>query len=145
MMERTVLRPFHVALPVRNLASARAFYRDLLGCREGRSNRHWVDFDLFGHQIVCHLAPRSRSFANPENEVDGRGVPVPHCGVVLTMGEWRALAERLERGGAKFLIEPTLRFVGRPGEQGTFFLADPSGNALEFKGFEDLGDLFSTR
>ena len=135
-----MLRPFHVALPVRDLDAARAFYRDLLGCGEGRSGRTWVDFDLLGHQLVCHLAPdRGRD----QNEVDGRAVPVPHCGVVLAMGEWRALAERLRRGGVDFLVEPTVRFAGKPGEQGTFFVEDPSGNALEFKGFEDLGELFS--
>ncbi len=137
--------PFHVALAVRDLGEARAFYRDVLGCREGRSERLWVDFDLFGHQLVCHLtATGGPPTPVGHNPVDGDAVPVPHCGVVLPLERWRQLAGQLERAGAAFLIPPKTRFRGEAGEQGTFFLADPSGNVLEFKGFRDLAALFAT-
>ena len=138
------LRPFHVAVPVDDLAEARRFYGELLGCREGRSASRWVDFDLFGHQFVCHLRdPGTTPTAAPVyNLVDGEQVPVPHYGVVLTMADWQRLAERLTAAGQAFVIEPTIRFAGETGEQGTFFLLDPSGNALEFKGFENLDSLF---
>lgn len=134
--------PFHVALPVRDLAASRAFYGGLLGCEEGRSADRWVDFDLYGHQLVCHqvAAVQASSHASP---VDGDAVPIPHCGVVLPIEAWRALAERLRSAGVAFLIEPRLRFAGEVGEQGTFFVEDPSGNVLEFKGFADLSELFS--
>ncbi|NWG46593.1 MAG: VOC family protein [Alphaproteobacteria bacterium] len=132
---------FHLAFPVHDLAAARAFYGGLLGCAEGRSSEHWVDFDLFGHQIVAHLAPRPE--AAPRNAVDGDGVPVRHFGLILPWAEWEALAERLRTGGARFLIEPRIRFRGLPGEQGTFFIEDPSGNALEFKSFEDEAMIFA--
>lgn len=134
--------PFHVAFGVHDLAAARAFYTGLLGAREGRSASTWVDFDLEGHQLSAHLvaAPAGDGTAN---EVDGRHVPLPHFGLVLPPEAWRALAERLERAGVAFTIEPTVRFRGRAGEQSTLFLRDPSGNALEFKSFADPGRLFA--
>lgn len=136
------LPPFHLAFPVDDLAAARAFYGNLLGCPEGRSAPEWVDFDLHGHQIVAHLAPDSvRSKAN--NSVDGKEVPVPHFGLVLPMDEWRALARRMVNAGTKFVIEPTVRFAGEPGEQATMFLFDPSGNALEFKAMANPDALFA--
>ncbi len=147
-MRTDSLRPFHLAIPVRDLEEARGFYGGLLGCREGRSAATWVDFDLAGHQLVCHLESRSPEGAPPGREasnlVDGDEVPVPHFGVVLGMAQWEALAQRLAAAGAAFVLPPRVRFVGRPGEQGTFFLRDPSGNALEFKGFADLRQLFAT-
>jgi extradiol dioxygenase family protein len=136
------LSPFHLAFPVDDLAAARRFYGELLGCREGRSAAKWVDFDLFGHQIVAHLAPgevRRRS----TNEVDGENVPVPHFGVVLEMNEWRRLARRLQSAGIDFVIAPTVRFEGQPGEQATMFFLDPAGNALEFKAMADAANLFA--
>jgi putative membrane protein len=142
------LQPFHLAVQVRDLSEARSFYGGLLGCAEGRSAAEWVDFDLFGHQLVCHVNPRLGPAGQvPEyrNPVDGDDVPIPHFGVVLGMEEWQALAGRLQAAGAAFILAPHVRFVGRAGEQATFFLRDPSGNALEFKGFRDLGQLFSTR
>ena len=137
------LPPFHLAFPVDDLAAARGFYETLVGCREGRSADDWVDFDLYGHQIVAHLAPElvRRRATNP---VDGEDVPVPHFGLVLPMDEWKALAARLESAGVEFVIPPTVRFAGQPGEQATMFLLDPSGNALEFKAMEDPAKLFAT-
>ena len=137
------LQPFHLAFPVDDLAAARRFYGGLLGCPEGRSAEHWVDFDLHGHQIVAHLAPEAAP-KRGANEVDGEHVPVPHFGLVLTMDEWRALAERLQAAGVDFVIEPTIRFEGDPGEQATMFLLDPAGNALEFKAMVDPNKLFAT-
>ena len=136
------LPPFHLAFPVDNLAAARSFYGELLGCPEGRSADHWIDFNLFGHQIVAHLAPAA---ARPRatNAVDGEDVPVPHFGVVLDMAEWRRLADRLEAAATDFVIAPTVRFAGEPGEQATMFLLDPAGNALEFKAMADPGNLFA--
>jgi extradiol dioxygenase family protein len=134
--------PFHLAFPVDDLAAARSFYGGLLGCPEGRSADRWVDFDLYGHQIVAHLspaAPRVRS----TNPVDGEHVPVPHFGIVLPMGEWKALAGRLEDAGVEFVIEPTIRFEGEAGEQATMFFHDPAGNALEFKAMADPAKLFA--
>ena len=136
------LPPFHLAFPVDNLAAARRFYGELLGCPEGRSAAHWVDFDLHGHQIVAHLAPEAVRL-RATNPVDGDDVPVPHFGLVLEMGEWRELAERLKGAGVQFVIEPTVRFEGQPGEQATMFLLDPSGNALEFKAMADPAKLFA--
>ncbi|HVL78093.1 MAG TPA: VOC family protein [Sphingomicrobium sp.] len=136
------LPPFHLAFPVDDLAAARAFYGGLLGCREGRSADHWVDFDLHGHQIVAHLAPEAVK-ARTTNPVDGDEVPVPHFGLVLAIGEWKALARRLEEAGIEFVIPPTVRFAGEPGEQATMFLLDPAGNALEFKAMADPGKLFA--
>lgn len=137
------LRPFHLAFPVHDLAAARAFYGDTMGCREGRSSADWVDFDFFGHQIVAHLAP-GQAGDRASTKVDGHGVPVPHFGVVLTMADWRALADRLRTAGVAFAMEPTVRFAGEPGEQATMFFRDPSGNALEIKAFEDDANLFAT-
>jgi extradiol dioxygenase family protein len=143
-----VLTPFHVALQVRNLDEARLFYKDVLGCPEGRSASGWVDFNLYGHQFVCHLNPQlgqKGKIASHYNPVDGQGVPVPHCGVVLEMKDWSALADRLRSHQVNFMIEPYIRFKGEPGEQATMFLLDPSGNALEFKSFKDISEqLFST-
>jgi extradiol dioxygenase family protein len=141
----TTAGPFHLAIPVDDIGKARAFYGDLFGCAEGRSAPHWVDFDFFGHQLVCHLAPAAD--VAHHNPVDGDEVPVPHFGVVLSMAEWQALAERLRRRlpefGLAFVIEPRVRFRGQAGEQATFFLRDPSGNALEFKAFADPSRLFA--
>ena len=136
------LPPFHLAFPVDDLSAAREFYGELLGCPEGRSADRWVDFDLHGHQIVTHLAPErvSRRTTNP---VDGEDVPVPHFGLVLGMEEWKRLASRLENAGIEFVIPPTIRFEGQPGEQATMFLLDPAGNALEFKAMADPAKLFA--
>jgi extradiol dioxygenase family protein len=137
------LPPFHLAFPVDDLAAARRFYGELLGCPEGRSAEEWVDFDLRGHQIVAHLAPDAVR-ARASNAVDGEDVPVPHFGIVLPMAEWRALADRLEEAGVEFVIPPTVRFEGQPGEQATMFFRDPAGNALEFKAMADPAKLFAT-
>ena len=136
------LPPFHIAFPVDDLAAARDFYGRLLGCPEGRSADHWVDFDLHGHQIVAHLAPEAVP-ARATNPVDGDEVPVPHFGLVLPMRDWQALAERLAGAGVQFVIPPTVRFAGQPGEQATMFLLDPAGNALEFKAMADPAKLFA--
>lgn len=137
-------QPFHLAIKVHDIAAARAFYGELLGCPEGRSAESWVDFDLYGHQLVCHLAPAGDAGGVHHNPVDGDQVPVPHFGVVLEMPTWEALAERLRRAGVEFVIEPHVRFRGQPGEQATLFFLDPSGNALEFKAFADIeGQLFA--
>jgi uncharacterized protein len=139
-----MLTPFHLAIPVRELAAARAFYGKLLGCPEGRSSADWVDFDFFGHQLVCHLVADSGARAAARNPVDGHDVPVPHFGMVLKMPDWESLAARLKKAGVAFVIEPHVRFPGQPGEQATMFLIDPSGNALEFKSFRDIaGQLFA--
>lgn len=135
--------PFHLAFPVHDLAAARRFYGDVLGCREGRSSDAWVDFDLYGHQIVAHLAPGAPRVAR-HNVVDGHDVPIPHFGVILTLAQWQALAERVRRAGVRFVIEPSTRFKGQPGEQATMFFMDPSGNALEFKAFADPTQVFAT-
>ena len=136
------LSPFHVAFPVHDLQSARAFYGGLLGCPEGRSCEEWVDFNFYGHQIVAHLAPEEARQAQ-RNTVDDHGVPVRHFGIVLPMAEWTALAARLRSGGVRFLIEPYIRFKGQPGEQATMFFLDPSGNAIEIKAFSDIAKLFA--
>jgi hypothetical protein len=138
----SVKHPFHLAFPVTSLEKARAFYGGLLGCPEGRSSDTWVDFDLQGHQIVAHLAPDEAGHRQT-GQVDGDDVPVRHFGLVLSMDEWRALAERLRAAGTKFVIEPHVRFQGQVGEQATMFLLDPCGNALEFKAFADPGQLFA--
>lgn len=139
------MRPFHLAFPVDNLAKARAFYGTLLGCPEGRSSEEWVDFDLYGHQIVAHLSPEeaAANLRAATNAVDGDAVPVRHFGVVLPMEEWQALSQRLAAAGVKFVIEPHIRFKGEVGEQATMFFLDPCGNALEFKAFADIGRLFA--
>ena len=137
-----VERPFHLAFPVRDLAEARAFYGGLLGCPEGRSSPEWIDFDLYGHQVVAHLAPHECG-AVTTNAVDGDNVPVRHFGVVLTMTDWERLAQRLKEAQTRFVIEPHVRFKGEVGEQATMFFLDPSGNALEFKAFQDDSQLFA--
>jgi extradiol dioxygenase family protein len=146
-MERGVealsLTPFHIAFPVDDLVAARHFYGKTLGCPEGRSSAEWIDFDLFGHQIVAHLAPRVQTAPEHHNPVDGHAVPVPHFGVVLTMEQWGALADRLRAAGQKFEIEPYIRFKGEVGEQATMFFYDPAGNALEFKAFADMSQVFA--
>ena len=139
-MEPTPL--FHLAFPVHDLAQSRAFYGELLGCPEGRSSDAWVDFNFFGHQVVAHLAPDETRPA-ARNEVDGDDVPVRHFGVILSMDQWHALAEKLKSAGTRFIIEPHIRFKGLPGEQATMFFLDPSGNALEFKAFGDMAQVFA--
>ncbi|MFL6468264.1 MAG: VOC family protein, partial [Pyrinomonadaceae bacterium] len=124
------------------LDAARTFYGDVLDCEEGRSSELWIDFNLYGHQIVTHLAENG-SGVKSTNHVDSDNVPVPHFGIVLPMEEWRELAERLKAKGVKFVIEPKIRFAGEVGEQATMFFLDPSGNALEFKGFNDLSRVFA--
>jgi len=137
------LTPFHVALQVRDIDEARCFYKNILGCAEGRSTVHWVDFNLYGHQLVCHLNPalgRQGQISSRHNPVDGHSVPVPHCGVLLEMGDWVVLAQRLKEHGLKFVVDPYVRFAGQPGEQATLFILDPSGNALEFKAFKNIAE-----
>ncbi|WP_260927155.1 VOC family protein [Novosphingobium sp. 9] len=138
------LRPFHLAFPVHDLAAARAFWGDLIGCREGRSADTWVDFDFYGHQIVAHLVPEMAQGPVGANPVDGHGVPVPHFGIVLEKEDWQALADRLTVAGVDFGIKPYVRFAGKVGEQATMFFRDPSGNAIEMKAFADLDQLFAT-
>jgi extradiol dioxygenase family protein len=134
--------PFHLAFPVDDLAAARRFYGDLLGCPEGRSADEWIDFNLLGHQIVAHLAP-DQVHKRSTNDVDGEQVPVPHFGLVLSMPDWKRLAARLRDARQAFVIEPTVRFEGLPGEQATMFLLDPAGNALEFKAMANPENLFA--
>lgn len=136
------LRPFHLAFPVDDLEAARRFYVDVLGCGLGRESDRWIDFDLGGHQVVAHLVDDGEG-APGSNVVDGKNVPAFHFGVVLTMEDWRAMAARLRAADAEFLIEPYVRNAGGVGEQATFFVRDPAGNALEFKAFDDLGQLFA--
>ena len=136
------MHPFHLAFPVSSLESARKFYGALLGCPEGRSSDAWIDFNLYGHQIVAHLAPDEVGHRQT-SEVDGDDVPVRHFGVVLSMEEWETLARRLRKQGVRFIIEPHIRFKGEVGEQATMFFLDPSGNALEFKAFADPSRLFA--
>lgn len=138
----SVAHPFHLAFPVTSLQKARAFYGELLGCPEGRSAPDWVDFDFYGHQIVAHLSPEEAGHRNA-SAVDGENVPVRHFGLVLSMGEWEALSEKLIRAGTQFVIEPQIRFKGEVGEQATMFFLDPCGNAIEFKAFKDIGRLFA--
>ena len=136
------LSPFHLAVPVHDISAARAFYGGTLGCPEGRSTEQWIDFDLFGHQFVVHLKEGMEA-DNHVNAVDGHGVPVPHFGVVLEWDQWEALAEKMRSLGTEFVIEPYIRFKGEVGEQATMFFLDPSGNALEFKAFKDMSQLFA--
>lgn len=141
MHKPSKLTPFHLAIQVRDLDEAREFYGKLLGCREGRSSSSWVDFDLFGHQLVCHVNPRIGTQGQLPvefNQVDSSNVPVPHFGVVMEMADWENLAVHLRAQGMNFIIEPYIRFKDQPGEQATMFLLDPSGNALEFKAFADI-------
>jgi extradiol dioxygenase family protein len=137
------LPPFHIAFPVNDLAAARAFYGGILGCEEGRSDEKWVDFNLFGHQIVAHLVENSADAGKNFNHVDRHEIPVPHFGVVLDWDAWTNLAEQLRLKQVEFSIEPCIRFAGQPGEQATMFLLDPAGNALEFKAFRDKQQIFS--
>jgi len=137
------LTPFHLAFPVHSLSASRTFYGELLGCPEGRSSGQWIDFDLFGHQIVAHLSPTAQPVEH-HNPVDGHKVPVPHFGVVLEWDAFHTFADRLRRAGVHFLIEPHIRFPGQVGEQATMFFLDPSGNALKFKSFRDRSKLFAT-
>lgn len=139
-MQATAL--FHLAFPVRDIAEARGFYGDLLGCSEGRSSNEWVDFNFYGHQVVAHLAPDECGNAST-NEVDGDSVPVRHFGAILPMSDWEALADKLRAAGTRFVIEPHVRFKGQVGEQATMFFLDPSGNALEFKAFGDISQVFA--
>ena len=136
------LTPFHLAFPVKDLEASRQFYGTVLGCQEGRSSAHWVDFSLFGHQIVTHLQPAIVPVAGT-NPVDGHNVPIPHFGVVLTMEDFHNFADRLKRAGVRFELEPTVRFKDEVGEQATMFFLDPSGNALEFKAFADMSSVFA--
>ncbi len=133
---------FHLAFPVQSLEESRKFYGEVLGCEEGRSSDEWIDFNLFGHQIVAHLAPDAVGVKH-ENEVDADHVPVPHFGIVLPMDEFHALAEKLKAQNVEFVIEPKIRFAGEVGEQATMFFLDPSGNALEFKAFADFSQVFA--
>lgn len=136
------LAPFHLAIPVHDLAAARAFYGELLGCPEGRSSQTWIDFDFFGHQLVAHL---SEDHPGPDarGHVDGHLVPIPHFGVVLEWEIWHALVARLRTAEMQFGMEPQIRFTGLPGEQATTFFVDPSGNAIEMKAFKDRASLFA--
>ena len=137
-----MIQPFHLAIPVQDLEKCRTFYRDILNCEEGRSSEHWVDFNFFGHQLVIH----QKDGFNAEkisNSVDGHDVPVPHFGVVLTWEDWHNLSERLKANNTKFIIEPCIRFKGKVGEQATMFFKDPENNALEFKAFKDMNQLFA--
>ena len=133
---------FHLAFPVHDLAEARRFYGDVLGCVEGRSSDAWIDFNFFGHQIVAHSVPQLTT-RSASNSVDGHDVPVPHFGAILAMPDWLALADRLKAAGTDFVIAPHIRFKGEVGEQATMFFLDPSGNALEFKAFNDLNQVFA--
>ena len=137
-----MIQPFHLAIPVQNLEKCRTFYREILNCEEGRSTENWVDFNFFGHQLVIH----QKDDFNPErisNPVDGHDVPVPHFGVVLSWEDWQNLSERLKKHNTKFIIEPCIRFKGEVGEQATMFFQDPEKNALEFKAFKDMSQLFA--
>ena len=133
---------FHLAFPVKDLEESRRFYGEILGCQEGRSSNEWIDFNLFGHQIVAHLAPDAVGVRH-RNEVDADHVPIPHFGIVLEMENFKAFAQRLQIKGVEFIIEPKIRFAGETGEQATMFFLDPSGNALEFKGFADFSQVFA--
>ncbi|MEO9511922.1 MAG: VOC family protein [Flavobacteriaceae bacterium] len=136
------ITPFHIAIPVHNLDDCRVFYRDILGCDEGRSSDHWIDFNLFGHQLVIHYKPKSDEelYTNP---VDGKNVPVPHYGVVLSWNTFHSFSNKLRVKKVDFIIEPYVRFKGELGEQATMFFLDPAGNALEFKAFKDMEQLFA--
>ena len=135
--------PFHLAFPVKDLTETHQFYPQILGCSTGRSSDHWIDFNMWGHQVVAHLSP-DEAKESSKNAVDGHGVPVRHFGVILSMEEWEALAERVKTAGVRFIIEPYIRFKGEAGEQATMFFLDPSGNALEFKAFADKSQIFAT-
>lgn len=135
------MTPFHLAFPVLDIASTHGFYGDLLGCSVGRQAEKWIDFNFFGHQISAHVKPEECEIART-NDVDGDNIPVRHFGAVLEWSDWEVLKEKIAASGVSFLIAPRIRFEGEAGEQGIFFMADPSGNALEFKTFKDMGSLF---
>ena len=137
------IMPFHVAFPVNDLKSSREFYGNLLGCEEGRSDTHWIDFNLYGHQLVVHYQEKSGAGVSGSNPVDDHDVPIPHFGVVLPWEKWEQLANKLKSANIKFIIEPYIRFKGEVGEQATLFFLDPAGNALEFKAFKNLDQLFA--
>ena len=136
------MRPFHLAFPVDDLEKTRYFYTKTLGCNEGRSSDRWIDFDMYGHQVVAHLIDKVDEVQT--NPVDGDDVPASHFGVILEMKQWRQLSEKLKELGIKFIIEPHIRFKGEAGEQATMFFLDPCGNALEFKAFNDDKQIFAT-
>lgn len=136
------IHPFHLAIPVDDLQAARQFYGEVLQCREGRTDELWTDYDFYGHQLVIHYKPKAPDGIH-HNPVDGHDVPVPHFGVVLPWGEWEKLVDRVRAAGVAFVIEPYIRFAGQTGEQATVFFMDPCGNALEFKAFKDIGQLFA--
>ncbi len=137
------IQPFHLAIPVTNLEENRLFYKNVLGCEEGRSSDHWVDFNFFGHQLVIHVQEPQPSPKSKGNPVDGKEVPIPHFGVVLEWDVFQDFSNRLKEQDVKFVIEPYIRFEGKTGEQATMFFKDPSGNALEFKAFKDIDQLFA--
>ena len=137
------LTPFHLAIPVDNVEVCRKFYRETLRCEEGRSSDHWVDFNLFGHQLVIHYKEKSNDEIHT-NPVDGKSVPVPHFGVILEWDTFHKFSDELTKKGVEFIIEPYIRFEGQPGEQATMFFMDPAGNALEFKSFKDFNQIFAT-
>lgn len=138
------INPFHLAIPVTDLTACRQFYGEIMNCKEGRSDTQWVDFDFYGHQLVIHQVAKSEENSQEEhNPVDGHEVPVPHFGVVLDWDDWHQLSHRLQKENISFIIEPYIRFQGKPGEQATMFFKDPSGNALEFKAFKDINQLFA--
>jgi hypothetical protein len=137
------VQPFHLAIPVKNLELCRTFYRDILQCKEGRSSESWVDFNFFGHQLVIHQKDGMYNEEPVTNPVDGHDVPVPHFGVVLTWDDWQNLSKRLTAANTQFVITPTIRFQGKVGEQATMFFSDPENNALEFKAFKDMSQLFA--
>lgn len=138
----STLTPFHIAIPVHNLAECRKFYNKVIGCEEGRSSDHWVDFNFFGHQLVIHYKPKSEDNVHT-NPVDGKSVPVPHYGVVLEWDTFQSFSNDLKTKNVEFVIEPYIRFEGEVGEQATMFFLDPAGNALEFKAFKDMSQLFA--
>lgn len=137
------IQPFHLAIPVTNLEENRVFYRDTLGCAEGRSSDHWVDFNFFGHQLVIHVQEPQPKPIGKGNPVDGKDVPIPHFGVVLEWDVFQDFSEKLKSNNIQFVIEPYIRFEGKTGEQATMFFKDPSGNALEFKAFKNIDQLFA--
>lgn len=139
----TNITPFHIAIPVHNLQECRSFYKEILNCEEGRSSDHWVDFNLFGHQLVIHYKEKSENTTLYHNQVDGQAVPVPHYGVVLPWNTFHSFAKDLQEKKVTFVIEPYIRFKGEAGEQATMFFLDPAGNALEFKSFKDMSQLFA--
>ena len=138
-----IIRPFHLAIPVHNLEECRTFYRDILNCEEGRSSDYWVDFNFFGHQLVIHEKTKEEIQAQHHNAVDGKAVPIPHFGIVLNMEDFQTLANQLKSHNILFVIKPYIRFEGEPGEQPTMFFYDPSGNAIEFKAFKNIDQLFA--